>query len=179
MRYNIDDSIAILERTPGVLSALLGGLPECWTLATEGGESWSSYDIVGHLIHGDNTDWMQRLGIILEHGESLPFTPFDRYAQFTESQGKSLQDLLVEFAGLRTANLEILRALQLDDEQLKLTGTHPALGTVTLGNLLATWTAHDLGHIYQITRTMAAQYKSEVGPWIGYMRVLQESRIQQ
>lgn len=176
MRYNIDDSIAILERTPSVLSALLSGLPASWSMASEGGESWSAYDIVGHLIHGDNTDWMQRLGVIMEHGESLPFTPFDRFAQFNESQGKTLTELLEEFAALRAANLEILRALHLGDEQLALRGTHPALGSVTLSQLLATWTVHDLGHIYQITRTLAAQYKAEVGPWIEYMRVLQESK---
>ena len=175
MRYNIEDSIAILGRTPAVLRAMLSGLPECWVLATEGGESWSAYDIVGHLIHGEKTDWLQRLGIILEHGEAQPFEPFDRFAQFEESKGMSLEQLLDEFAMLRAGNIEQLRSLAISEEQLALKGTHPALGRVTLSQLLATWTCHDLGHIYQISRTMAAQYKGEVGPWVEYLRVLQES----
>ena len=175
MEYKLDEGIAVLERTPGVLTALLGGLPECWSRATEGGETWSAYDIVGHLIHGEQTDWMERIGIILKHGEQRAFTPFDRFAQFTESQGKTMDELLERFSALRSANLDALRELNLTHEQLDLPGMHPALGAVTLRNLLATWTAHDLGHIYQIARTMAAQYKHEVGPWIKYMRVLQES----
>ena len=177
MNYDIEESIAILERTPAVLSALLSGLPDCWVMATEGEESWSAFDILGHLIHGEQTDWIQRTERILEHGESKPFEPFDRFAQFADSQGKSLDLLLDEFTELRAANVARLKEMAIGEEQLALKGTHPALGTVTLSQLLATWTVHDLGHIYQIVRTMAAQYKAEVGPWVEYLRVLQESGI--
>ncbi|MCB1217198.1 DinB family protein [bacterium] len=177
MKYDINESIAILERTPAVLHSLLSGLPGCWTQATEGGESWSAYDILGHLIHGERTDWIERTQRILEHGESKPFEPFDRFAQFADSQDKSLDQLLEEFAALRAANIARLREMAISEEQLPLKGSHPALGTVTLSQLLATWTVHDLGHIYQIVRTMAAQYKAEVGPWVEYLRVLQESGI--
>ncbi|MCB1188456.1 DinB family protein [bacterium] len=178
MKYDLNESIAILERTPAVLRSLLAGLPDCWVLATEGGESWSAYDILGHLIHGEQTDWIERTQRILEHGEAKPFDPFDRFAQFEESRGKSLSQLLDEFANLRAANIASLREMAIGGGQLDLKGSHPALGTVTLSQLLATWTVHDLGHIYQIVRTMAAQYKQEVGPWVQYLRVLQESKKQ-
>ncbi len=175
MQFNLDNSIAILERTPSVLSTLLRGLLEDWTLCNEGPDTWSAYDIVGHLIHGEETDWLPRVRIILEHGESRPFEPFDRFAQFENSKGKSMVELLNRFTELRSASLATLRGLNLREEQFDLRGTHPTLGTVTLANLLSVWPTHDLGHIYQISRIMAGQYKHEVGPWPQYLRVLQES----
>lgn len=177
MQFNLDNSIAILERTPSVLSALLQGLPDAWTSCNEGADTWSAYDIVGHLIHGEETDWLPRVRIILEHGETRPFDPFDRFAQFENSKGKSMDELLDSFAELRAVNLAELLALDLREEQFGLRGTHPALGTVTLANLLSVWPTHDLGHIYQISRIMAGQYKHEVGPWPQYLRVLQESSL--
>lgn len=177
MQYNLDNNIALLARTPAVLSALLRGLPDAWTLCNEGPDTWSAYDIVGHLIHGEETDWLPRIRIILEHGEARPFDPFDRFAQFENSKGKSMDELLDRFAKLRTANLASLRKLELREEQFALKGIHPALGTVTLANLLSVWPAHDLSHIYQISRIMAGQYKHEVGPWTQYLRVLHESPL--
>ena len=172
MEFNLQDSIAILERTPRVLQAMLDGLPETWSLATEGESTWSAYDVVGHLIHGERTDWMPRLAIILEHGEARPFDPYDRFAQFRDSQGKSLEELLELFRELPEANLALLRSMNLDDAQLVRRGTHPALGPVNLAELLATWTAHDLNHIWQIARTMARQYSAACGPWRQYLGVM-------
>src|SRR5579884_4221026 len=155
----VEESITVLSRTPGTLNALLRELPDAWTSATEGPGTWSPYDVVGHLIHGEKADWIPRLNIILEHGDARPFDPFDREAQFRDSAGKSLPELLDEFSRLRRENLDRLQALNLRPEQLELPGTHPALGRVTLRQLLATWTAHDLGHIIQISRVMAKRYK--------------------
>jgi len=168
----IEESLALLTRTPVALDSLLRGLPEVWTDATEGPNTWSPYTVVGHLIHAEKVDWMPRLQIILEYGPARAFDPFDREAQFRESEGKSLSNLLDEFTVRRNDNLARLRALNLQPVQLALPGTHPALGPVTLRQLLATWTAHDLGHLVQISRTMAKRYQQEVGPWAQYLSVM-------
>lgn len=168
----LEECTSILERTPGTLDALLRGLPEAWVKATEGPKTWSPYDVLGHLIHGERTDWMPRLAIILEHGTSRAFDTFDREAQFEESRGKTLAMLLDEFRALRVENLERLRALDLQQQQLELQGMHPALGVVTVRQLLATWAAHDLDHIVQISRVMAKHYREEVGPWAQYLSVM-------
>ena len=174
MEFSLDDAVRILSRTPAVLDAWLRDLPEPWILADEGGESWSAFDIVGHLIHGERTDWIARARIILEHGESGSFGPFDRFAQEHESQGKTLVELLDELARLRAENLQTLRELDIGPEQLALRGRHPELGAVTLGQLLATWTAHDLSHLRQIARVMAKQYADAIGPWKAYFPVMEE-----
>ena len=163
---------AILERTPGTLRAMLAGLPPEWTEATEGPETWSPYVIVGHLIHGERTDWISRAKIILAQGADRRFAPYDRFAQFRESQGKSLTQLLDEFAAIRSENVAILAGWKLTEAELALTGDHPAFGSVTLRQLLATWVAHDLGHVAQIARVMAKQYREAVGPWRAYLPIL-------
>ena len=168
----LDECLSVLNRTPATLHALLRDLPDSWITATEGTGTWSPYVVVGHLIHCEKADWMPRLAIILEQGPSRPFDPFDREAQFRDSQGKSLSTLLDEFKDLRATNLERLRELNLQPAHLELVGTHPALGTVTARQLLATWTAHDLAHLLQITRVMAKRYKHEVGPWAEYLSVM-------
>lgn len=168
----LEECLSVLKRTPATLDTLLRDLPEPWTAATEGPGTWSPYVVIGHLIHGERTDWMPRLAIILEHGASRPFDPFDREAQFRESNGKSLSTLLDEFSALRSDNLTRLRALNLQPPQLELKGTHPGLGPVTVRQLLATWTAHDLAHILQVSRVMAKRYKQEVGPWAEYLSVM-------
>lgn len=172
MDFELDPSIAMLSRTPSVLDRLLRGLPETWLHANEGPESFSPFDVLGHLIHGDETDWIARARIILAHGESRAFDPFDRFAQKTASRGKSMGELLDRFTTLREENIAILRDLRLTPEQLRLTGRHPELGRVTLAELLATWVAHDLSHIGQIVRVMAKQYRVAVGPWEGYIPIL-------
>jgi hypothetical protein len=168
----LDECLAVLTRTPSTLDALLRGLPEAWTEATEGPRTWSPYVVIGHLNHCERVDWMPRLAIILEHGRDRPFDPVDRVAQFRESQGKPLSMLLDEFLVLRRDNLVRLRELNLQPAQLELQGTHPALGPVTVRQLLATWTAHDLGHILQVSRVMARRYAEEVGPWVEYLSVM-------
>ncbi len=173
MDFDLKQAIEVLARTPQTLRTLLEGLPPDWTSNNEGPETWSPYDVLGHLIHGEKTDWIGRVRLILDHGENRTFEPFDRFAQFHESQGKSLEDLLDEFARMRARNLETLRGFELTPERLELRGRHPDFGTVTLRNLLATWTAHDLGHIAQITRVMAKQYSDYVGPWRAYLPVLE------
>ncbi len=172
MTFDLLDAASILRRTPGVLRHMLHGLSEGWTHSNEGADTWSPYDIVGHLIHGEETDWMPRLRIILEQGEARPFTPFDRFAQFQRSRGKSLADLLDRFEQLRGDNISALETLDLTPEQLELRGTHPDLGRVTAGQLLATWVVHDLGHIAQTARVLAHQYVGEVGPWQAYLPIL-------
>jgi len=167
-----DECLSVLKRTPAVLDALLRDLPEAWTAATEGPGTWSPYIVIGHLIHAERVDWMPRLAIILEYGQSRPFESFDREAQFRESHGKSLSSLLDEFGALRRGNLARLRALNLQPEQFELRGMHPALGPVTVRQLLATWTTHDLAHILQVSRVMAKRFKQEVGPWAEYLSVL-------
>jgi len=168
----LSESLALLSRTPAVLDALLRDLPEAWTTATEGPDTWSPYDVMGHLIHGDKADWMERLVIILEHGPAKPFAPFDREAQFHRGEQPSLESLLGEFSVLRSENLTRLRALQLTEAHLERQGTHPAFGLVTARQLLATWTAHDMAHLLQFSRVMAKRYKSEVGPWAQYLSVM-------
>lgn len=172
MPFELDETIALLSRTPASLAALLRDLPETWTTCNEGQNSWSPFDVIGHLIHGEQTDWIPRAKIILQSGESRAFTKFDRSAQFRDSQGKSLPKLLDEFTHLRRENLRELRALQLSPEDLKRRGMHPELGVVTLAQLLSTWAVHDLTHIHQISRIMAHQYRQDVGPWSVYLGVL-------
>jgi hypothetical protein len=172
MNFNLSNSIAVLERTPAVLEALLSGLPDAWTTGNEGPDTWSPFDVVGHLIDGELTDWMARLHIILDQGANRRFEPFDRFRHLTRNKDRSLGELLAEFRQLREKNLKELRALNITSAQLQLTGEHPAFGAVTLEQLLSTWTAHDLGHIAQITRVMAKQYFAAVGPWEAYLPVL-------
>ena len=172
MKYTLDEGIAILERTPRVLESLLKGLPDSWTACNEGGDSWSAFDIVGHLIHGERTDWIQRLKIILNDSDNKTFNPFDRFAQLEASRGKTLHQLLEEFKRLRSKNLSYLKSLNIAEDQFGLKAIHPSLGEVTLGQLLAAWVAHDLGHLAQISRVMAKQYKDEIGPWVEYMTVM-------
>ena len=172
MDFDLTTALPVLERTPHALRALLAGLPAEWTDATEGPDTWSPYDVMGHLIHGERTDWMARARIILAQGADRRFTPYDRFAQFRESQGKSLADLLDEFEALRAENLATLQEWRLTDAQLALEGEHPAFGAVTLRQLLATWVAHDLGHVAQVARVMAKQYRDAVGPWRAYLPVL-------
>src|SRR5689334_625739 len=172
MQHNLQGTIALLARTPAALDALLRGLPETSTLCNEGEKTWSAFDVLGHLIHGERTDWMPRAKMILQFGESKAFEPFDRWAQERDSQGKSLAQLLDEFARLRSENLSELRALNLRPEDLARRGLHPALGVVTLSQLLATWAAHDLTHLHQISRVLAHQYREGVGPWREYLGVL-------
>jgi hypothetical protein len=170
--FVMEEGVAILARTPGTLDALLRGLPEGWIAANEGGETWSPFDVVGHLIQGERTDWIPRTRIILEHGETRSFDKFNRFAQFAASQGRTLGSLLDEFAALRRENLRELADLRLTEADLNLRGRHPALGVVSLRQLLATWVAHDLDHVTQIARVLAGQYSDEVGPWRAYLRVV-------
>ena len=170
----LEEILPVLERTPATLNTMLRGLPAVWTDATDGPNTWSAYDVLGHLVHCEDGDWMARVHRILDDGPSRPFDPFDREAQFRESIGKSLETLLDEFAALRQENLKALRALNLTEEQLELRGTHPALGVVTLRQLLSNWTAHDLAHILQISRTMARRYRTEVGPWVQFLSVMKQ-----
>ncbi len=171
-RCDLSEAIAVLERTPRVLAAMLDGLPQAWIDADEGPDTWSPFVVVGHLIHGERTDWIPRAEIILNEAAERTFAPYDRFAQFRESVGKSLADLLAEFAQLRAENLRVLAGRTLGERELALTGVHPALGVVTLRQLLATWVAHDLGHIAQIARAMAKRYRDEVGPWREYLPIL-------
>jgi len=170
--HKLDQTISLLARTPATLNALLRDLPESWTLSNEGEKTWSAYDIVGHLNHGERTDWMPRAKMILEFGDTRAFAPFDRWAQARESEGKSLAQLLDEFARLRSESLGELRALNLRPEDFARRGRHPELGVVTLSELLATWAAHDLTHLHQLSRVMAYQYREAVGPWNEYLGVL-------
>jgi hypothetical protein len=176
-RFDLAEVCAVLAHTPETLNALLRGLPETWVLTNEGRgkdgkDSWSAFDIVGHLIVGERTDWMPRVRIILQNGEARAFDPFDRFAQSRESEGKSLEQLLDEFARLRSENLAALHALNLQPGDLARRGKHPALGVVTLSELLATWAVHDLTHLHQLSRVMAHQYRGAVGPWSAYLGVL-------
>lgn len=173
--FNLGDAVAILGRTPASLSALLAGLPEGLVRATEGEGTWSPYDVVGHLVHGERTDWIPRARHILS-GESRPFAPFDRTAQFAESEGKSLGELLQTFTDLRGRNVAALLAMNLGESDLVRTGRHPDFGEVTLGQLLAAWVVHDLDHVAQIARTMAKVYAGAVGPWQAYLSILRDRR---
>jgi len=171
--FKLNDAVMILERTPSVLNALLDGIPETWERATEGEGTWSPYDVVGHLIHGELTDWIPRARHILA-GETRPFETFDRMAQFIESEGKSLNELLMTFAELRQENVAALLEMNLTDDELDRKGLHPELGEVTLRQLLATWMVHDLDHLAQIARTMAKVYTDAVGPWEAYLSILRD-----
>jgi DinB family protein len=169
---DLEGTLTLLAQTPASLTALLTGLPEAMLLADEGPETFSARDVVGHLIHGEETDWVPRIRIILEHGESRPFTPFDRTGFRDAIAGRPIQELLERFARLRRSNLEAVHRLDLGPEQLARRGTHPALGTVTLGELLASWVVHDLGHLAQISRVLARPYRDDVGPWREYLSIL-------
>lgn len=172
MEFQLDHATEVLRRTPATLNSLLRHLPNEWVSSSEGPESWSPFDVVGHLIHGEETDWIPRARIILEHGESRTFEPFDRHAMFEKSKGKSLGDLLDRFEQLRGESLQELEGMNLSPEVLGKRGMHPELGVVTLSQLLSTWVVHDLGHIGQIVRVMAKQYKEAVGVWQAYLSVL-------
>jgi hypothetical protein len=173
MKHDLQETMALLTRTPVVLNALLRDLPATWTMQDEGENSWSAFDVVGHLVDGERVNWMPRVRMILQTGEQETFVPFDRGGNIRESQGKSLAQMLDEFAKLRAANLNEVRALNLESEDLKRRGRHPAFGAVTLSQLLSTWAVHDLTHLHQISRIMAYQYREEVGPWKEYLGVLQ------
>jgi hypothetical protein len=172
MKFETNKSLQILEKTPSVLKALLENIDEDWVMNNEGPETFSPYDVVGHLIHGEKTDWIPRAKIILEHGVSRPFEPYDRFAQFEESKGKTLKQLLDKFELLRKQNIQWLQSLNVSNKDFEKKGMHPSLGEVSLKNLLSTWVVHDLTHIAQITRVMAKQYKEEMGPWQEFFRIL-------
>ncbi len=170
--FVMDEAVAILSRTPATLDALLRDLPAGWIAAHEGGETWSPFDVIGHLIHGERTDWLPRARIILADGKARAFPRFDRLAQFAASEGRTLASLLDEFAALRREGLRELAALALTDADLDRRGRHPELGDVTLRQLLATWVAHDLDHVVQVARVLARQYSDAVGPWRAYLRII-------
>lgn len=172
MEYQLDKALEILERTPQILKVYLKDLSKDWTSPNEGEDTWSTYDVLGHLIHGEQTDWIARLKIILSNESDKTFIPFDRFAQFENSKGKTLQQLLNEFTELRAENLKYLKSCELINLDLDKKAIHPDLGEVKLKELLATWVVHDLGHISQITRVMAKQYHDEVGPWKAYLTIL-------
>lgn len=172
MEFQFDDALPVLQRTPAVLRALLPDLPSSWIGATEGPGTWSPFDVVGHLIHGDRTDWMPRVEHMLRHGDTVAFPAFDREAMFAASKGHSLGELLDTFGRLRTESLDRLAELRLTEADLARRGRHPEFGVVTLGQHLATWVAHDLSHAGQVVRVMARQYSTAVGPWRAYLSIL-------
>ncbi len=172
MIYNHEKSYEILERTPAVLRSLLSGLHNDWVMNNEGPDTFSPFDVIGHLIHGEKTDWVPRAKIILEHGTAKPFEPWDRFAQYEESRGKTLNQLLDEFDRVRKENMAWFKSLTLTEADLERKGVHPVLGEVSLRHLLSTWVVHDLTHIAQITRVMAKQYTTEMGPWPEFFRIL-------
>lgn len=172
MSFDLPETLDVLSRTPNVVGTLLRGTSDSWHARKDGPDAWSAFDVVGHLIHGEETEWIPRARIILEHGETRPFEPFDRFAQIKASVGWSLDRLLDRFAELRRSNLEVVRGWRLTEAQFALPGRHPELGAVTLGQLLATWAVHDLNHIAQISRVMAKRYTEEVGVWRAYLSVL-------
>ena len=172
MKYSVAQALEILEKTPAVCATLLAGLSDDWVMNNEGPDTFSPYDVMGHLIHGEKTDWATRAKMILEFGNTKTFVPWDRFAQYEESKGKSLPQLLQEFAVVRKANMDWFKSLQLKESDLDKKGLHPSLGEVTLRNLLSTWVVHDLTHIAQITRVMAKQYTENMGPWPQFFRIL-------
>ena len=173
MDFDLGDGAAILERTPGALRSLLAGLPDSWTRRNEGPQTWSAFDVVGHLIDGEETDWIPRARLILSRGENRRFQPFDRFAHLAAAKEEpTLSDRLERFASLRRRNLDELTGMRIGPAELRLTGEHPDFGTVTLSQLLATWVTHDLGHLAQVSRVMAKQYRQAVGPWIAFLPVL-------
>ncbi len=174
MSFNLEQAIEILERTPEILKIYLSGLSDDWIFANEGNDSWNTFDIMGHLIHGEHTDWITRMHLILEEGPSKTFEPFDRFAQFNNSKGKSITELIETFDVLRKKNVNYLRSLQLSNADFEKEGIHPDLGVVSLRELLATWVTHDLGHLAQICRVMAKRYTEDVGPWFDYISILKD-----
>lgn len=172
MSFDLTEATAVLERTPATFRALLGGLPDAWLHCNEGPDTFSPFDNLGHLIHGERTDWIPRAQIILAQGASRRFAPYDRFAQARDSMGKTLADLLDEFETLRAQNLQMLRGWNLTEHHFALAGEHPALGTVTLRQLLSTWVVHDLGHVAQTTRVMAKRYRESIGPWRAYLPIV-------
>ncbi len=172
MKFELQRSIEVLSRTPSLLESMLSGLSEEWLKNNEGENTWSPYDIVGHLIHGEKTDWIIRTNIILSNSENKKFEPFDRFAQIYSDQKRAINALLKEFRELREHNLITLKALHIQEQDLYKKGIHPELGEVRLKELLSSWVIHDLGHISQISRVMAKQYKDEVGPWTAYLGIL-------
>lgn len=174
MGFSIGKTIEILQSTPGTLTNMTGGHSAFWTNQNEGGETWSVFDVIGHLIHGEKTDWIIRTKVILSDNQDKNFEPFDRWAQQQNSAGKTLHQLLAEFAALRRENIHILRGLNITENDLLKTGFHPSFGQVNLQQLLATWAVHDLNHISQIARIMAKQYKVETGPWIQFLKILNQ-----
>jgi len=172
MTFDLERSTEVLARTPGALRALLSGLPDAWIRGTEGPDTFSAFDVTGHLIDGEETDWIPRAKIILAGGPNPAFEPYDRFRHRARNVGRTLESLLDEFASLRVANLDLLHSWRLIGDQLELPGIHPTFGRVTLRQLLAAWVVHDLGHVAQIARVMAKQYKEEVGPWLEFMPVL-------
>lgn len=173
MEFDFDKSIVLLQATPLTLQSWLAQLPADWILSSEGGDTWSPFDVVGHLIHGEKTDWIPRAEVILSEKDNKEFEPFDRFAMFTDSKGKTIQDLLSEFEELRRQNIERLQSLQITEADFDKTGLHPDLGIVTLRQLISTWVAHDLDHLGQIAWILARQYKEEVGPWREYLGILE------
>ncbi|HEV7782421.1 MAG TPA: DinB family protein [Chitinophagaceae bacterium] len=173
MNFSVEKSIALLERTPATVKALLQGIPEDWIHCNEGENTWNPYDIIGHYIHGEKTDWVPRMELILSGNPDKHFVPFDRFAQYNDSKGKTLTELLVEFGRLREKNIDIVRSKNLSENDLVKKGIHPKFGEVTLAQLLSTWVVHDLNHIAQISRVMAKHYAEDVGPWTEYLRILQ------
>ena len=174
MQLKLSEATQILRQTPATLTAMVGGMPESWVKCTEGAGTWSAYDIVGHLIHGELTDWIPRARMILDHGETKAFVPFDRCAMFREDQSRPVSALLDQFAFMRAENVAILEGMKLSCDDFPRRGLHPELGSVTLGQLLSAWVVHDLGHISQIARVTAKQYCHEVGPWTQYLTILQK-----
>jgi hypothetical protein len=177
MPFDLSRAMDVLRRTPDVLHALLDDLDESWIRATEGPDTFSPFDVVGHLIDGEETDWMSRARLILARGDNLTFEPYDRFRHYARNGGRSLGSLLEEFARLRRVNLELLHSWQLTESQLELPGDHPRLGRVTLRQLLAAWVVHDLGHLAQVTRVMAKQYRTEAGPWVEFLPVLTDREV--
>ena len=174
MKFRVEQAREVLQSTPAVLRAMLGGMSDPWIVNNYGNKTFSPFDVVGHLIHGERTDWMPRARIILDYGEARPFEPFDRYAMYEENKGKAIGELLDRFESLRSESLHALEAMNPKTEQLGLRGTHPKLGAVTLENLLAMWTVHDLNHIAQIAKAMAFQYRDSVGPWLQWCSILRK-----
>lgn len=173
MEFELDKAKEVLQRTPATLNALLNDLPNDWVLANEGPETFSPYDVIGHLIEGEENDWIPRARIILEQGEARPFDKFDRFAMYEKSRGKSLSELLVQFQQRRSESLRQLDEMHLTPDLLQKRGSHPALGVVTLSQLLSAWVVHDLGHIRQIVRVMAKQYREAIGPWTAYLSIVE------
>lgn len=172
MDFKMEEAVVLLANTPLVLRAMLNQLPSQWIANNEGENTWSPFDVMGHLVHAERTDWIPRAKIILESGESRVFDVFDRFAQFEESRGKTIHDLLAEFESLRQSSLTTLKEMKLSEADLQRAGAHPEFGRVTLSQLLATWVVHDSSHVAQISRTLAKQYSEAVGPWRAYLSIL-------